>query len=516
MAQGETYAGDDRAAREARAASADDGGFIGGWHRAVAGVRADHAADVFAEGQARRLGMGVRTRSGPQLPGTYYLGYEHSDLKQMVELNMDPGQVNETGAGWNSLGNALVEFQGAVAAAVGRGGEDWSGAAGKAARDYLSGLGEWMGGTGQASQLAANRMNDQAEAAGTARAAMPEPVEFSMSDAIGVLARETNPVALRNAIAQVNLRFEQKQQAHERAAEVMTTFAGSMGDSGAGMPEFGPAPAMGASAGVEGPGGRGPDVGPERGGFRPRGGGPSDSSDPGIPEWGGRPAGSAPVAEGSPGRDAGATPVRGWEPVAATGEQVGTGGSGMRAVGRVPGSMAVDAGSSPHGAELRGSGPGGERGPGSGGESGSGARSSGGQRDGGRGPGEGRGAAEGGGTGGGRGADGRRGAGEGHGAGGGRDMGDGRGAAEGRGAGSGHGAAEGAGRGVAGGRGTGGSPGAAGGRGAGSEPMGAGQGWRGEEDREHRRPSWLEEPDPEAVFGIDEPTVPPVIGLDAS
>jgi hypothetical protein len=514
MAQGETYAGDDRAAREARAAAAvDDGGFLGGWHRAVAGER---AADVFAEGQARRLEMGVRTRGGPELPGTYYLGYEHSDLKQMVELNMDPGQVNETGAGWNSLGNALVEFQGAVAAAVGRSGEDWSGAAGKAARDYLSGLGEWMGGTGQASQLAANRMNAQAEAAGTARAAMPEPVEFSMSDAMGVLARETNPVALREAIAQVNLRFEQKQQAHERAAEVMTTFAGSMGDSGAGMPEFAPAPAMGASTGVEGPGGRGPDVGPERGGFRPRGGGPSDSSDPGIPEWGGRPAGSAPVAEGSrtPGSDAGATPVQGWEPAAATGAQV-TAGSGMRAVGPV----AVDGGSSPRDADLRGFGPGGERGPGYGGESGSGARSSGGQRDGGRGPGEGRGAAEGGGTGGGRGADGRRGAG------GGRDMGDGRGADGGRGAAGGRGTgggrevAEGrgtdGGRGVAGGRGTGGGSGAAGGRGAGSEPMGAGQGWRGGEDREHRRPRWLEEPDPEAVFGIDEPTVPPVIGLDA-
>ncbi|CAM3552792.1 hypothetical protein KIPE111705_13855 [Kibdelosporangium persicum] len=45
-------------------------------------------------------------------------------------------------------------------------------------------------------------------------------------------------------------------------------------------------------------------------------------------------------------------------------------------------------------------------------------------------------------------------------------------------------------------------------------PMSAVPGGRnqGSEDEEHRRASFLEEPDPEAVFGTDKPTAPPVIG----
>ena len=41
--------------------------------------------------------------------------------------------------------------------------------------------------------------------------------------------------------------------------------------------------------------------------------------------------------------------------------------------------------------------------------------------------------------------------------------------------------------------------------------MGAGHG-QGDEDLEHQRPSYLTEPDPEAVFGTDQATAPPVIG----
>ncbi|MFB9305311.1 hypothetical protein ACFFUZ_42650 [Kibdelosporangium philippinense] len=49
--------------------------------------------------------------------------------------------------------------------------------------------------------------------------------------------------------------------------------------------------------------------------------------------------------------------------------------------------------------------------------------------------------------------------------------------------------------------------------GPGGVPMGAvpGKG-QGSEDEEHERASFLQEPDPESVFGTDEITAPPVIG----
>lgn len=55
---------------------------------------------------------------------------------------------------------------------------------------------------------------------------------------------------------------------------------------------------------------------------------------------------------------------------------------------------------------------------------------------------------------------------------------------------------------------------AAGGRGGAGSPMGGGggAGGKGEEDTEHQAPSYLLENDPDAIFGTDEITAPPVIG----
>jgi hypothetical protein len=53
--------------------------------------------------------------------------------------------------------------------------------------------------------------------------------------------------------------------------------------------------------------------------------------------------------------------------------------------------------------------------------------------------------------------------------------------------------------------------GGTGGRGGGMMPM-HGQRGEGEEDDEHQRASYLVEGDPDAVFGTDQMTAPPVIG----
>jgi hypothetical protein len=41
---------------------------------------------------------------------------------------------------------------------------------------------------------------------------------------------------------------------------------------------------------------------------------------------------------------------------------------------------------------------------------------------------------------------------------------------------------------------------------------GAGHKGEGGEDGEHQRPAYLVEPDPDAMFGTDQMTAPPVIG----
>jgi len=69
-----------------------------------------------------------------------------------------------------------------------------------------------------------------------------------------------------------------------------------------------------------------------------------------------------------------------------------------------------------------------------------------------------------------------------------------------------------AGEGVAGRGGAAGGAGARGAGGAGGPMGGAGRRGEGDEDGEHQRPDFLIEPDPDALFGTDQRTTPPVIG----
>ncbi|HEV2777775.1 MAG TPA: PPE domain-containing protein, partial [Actinophytocola sp.] len=314
----ETYAGDyEQWVETAAVASAPAvGGPIGTAWQIGASMGAEFASDQFAEGQADRLQEGVTTRDGPALPGTYYPGYDHPTLQRMVETNMDPGQVNEIGAAWNDLGNTLVEFQTAVSSAVGRSTEDWSGTAGDAARSYFTGVGDWMGGTGQAFQLAANRMNAQSEAAATARAAMPEPVDFNWGDALAMAATETNPFNMVNTMREIRQRFDEKQEAHARAAEVMTTYARTLAETGSAMPAFAPVPTMASGSGEKSaePGGGG-------GGF-----GTGSSVPPLGAGGGGSPGGAGASGGGAAGTSGGGSAGGSMPGTGSTGGAAGLGG----------------------------------------------------------------------------------------------------------------------------------------------------------------------------------------------
>jgi hypothetical protein len=171
----------------------------------------------------------------PQARGTYYLGYEHPAMQRMVEADRDPGR---TTAAWHHVDTALVELRAAIRAVDGRTRLP------EAARAQFARIGDWIDDTGRAVRAAAGQMTARSEAAARARSAMPKPVEFSMNAAIGVLERETDPVNLRRVIDEINQRFEDKQRAHERAAQVMADFAETVRDAGPGLPRLAPVPAL--------------------------------------------------------------------------------------------------------------------------------------------------------------------------------------------------------------------------------------------------------------------------------
>lgn len=212
----------------------------------AAGV-ADYANKTaqFQREQAAALqSMVHQHRPAVHMPGTYYLGYDHPAMQRMVNDDVDPAQVHDTGRAYNEIGNSLVDGQAVLTRAVSASEADWQGDAGDAARGFLGQLAAWTGAVGTAAQLAGNRMAVQGEAVERAKNSMPEPSSFDMGDAVGMMLSEPNPFKWAETADRIEQQFAEKQRKHEEAARVMDTMATSFRDSGATMPAFTPPPTM--------------------------------------------------------------------------------------------------------------------------------------------------------------------------------------------------------------------------------------------------------------------------------
>lgn len=172
-----------------------------------------------------------------------YLGYDHHTLKQMVETGNDPGQVDGMAAAWNEIGGAFARFGDEIVGAARASEADWQGEAGDRARDLAVDMGGWFGGAAARAEHAGANIARQAEAASLARSSMPEPVDFSIGDAMTMLMTETNPLHLPAVMGEIRQNFEAKQQAHAEAAEVVQTYDSTLYETGSAMPAFTVAPA---------------------------------------------------------------------------------------------------------------------------------------------------------------------------------------------------------------------------------------------------------------------------------
>jgi hypothetical protein len=512
--------------------------------------RVDSAYNQELSQQAQDLSTGLNTRTPPTIPAANYMSNPHPELKKMVTEKVDPGQVGTMGDTWIEAGNAMTRFQSGVATAINNSEADWQGQAGNSARTFMAGVGNWVGNAGQSAQLAGTQTNVQASAAAEAKRAMPEPVDFDVAAANRDLQSTTNPVEMMQKYSNYMTQYNAQQEAHQQAARVLTTYDGSLAGSTT-MPAFAKPPQMNGgdgttsvntnkidrtgttnglnpngSTGAGGTGGTGGTGGGGGGSHVPTlpgggtGGGGGNGSGGGSGTGGGSGAGGGggiPVPGGGGSGGGGTDPSGGGGfPGGGTGGPGGgfpggPGSGGVPIPGGGPGGSGGSNSNFPGGAPLPigglGGGPGGDfergggrfgvpggRGFGPGGfgtpgTSGFGPGSGSGSGSGGFGSGSGSGSGYGGSGGSGAGGLGRGGVGSG-------GLGSGALAAE-------EAAAMRGGAGGAGAASRGGAGGMAG------VPGGHGQ---GDEDEEHQRPSFLVEGDPDAVFGTDEMTAPPVIG----
>lgn len=442
-------------------------------------------SSVALHSQGEALAPGVTPREPVALGEQNYLSRDHPTLKAYVTDQMDPAVADEAGAAWTEYGNFLAESAGELQSAASASEAEWQGEAAAAMRTKMGNVAQWSGETGQAAQAAGNGLGQQALAGDRARNSMPEPVEYNPWAMLAEAALSPNPLDLVTIGPEIIARRNEANEAHQQAAQVVTTLDGEYRSADAAMPMFAPPPELNG-----GPPAPGPAPGPGGGG---RGGGTD------VPPIGSGGAGGGGGAAVAP---AAVTPAAFTPPAGAGGVTGGGGGAG--------GGIGTSGQSAPTGPGFTGvPSPGGIRG-GAGGRTRGQADGVGGVPVGGR-AGAGGGAGFRGGTGGGRFGSGAAGGS----AGGAGRAGFGPSNPGGGAAGAGGGPRSGLGSGL-GPTGTGGAAGAGGRGGAGGygAPMMGGGGGRGQGDSERTRPSWLIEQDETAIIGKIDAVAPPVIGED--
>ncbi|TDV40700.1 hypothetical protein [Actinophytocola oryzae] len=407
--------------------------------------------------QAADLSHGVRMGDDRVIGDTpNWDAYDSEQLYRFATENNSPYTADDLGRSFNDGGNSLAEAANGLFDAVTRLDGAWTGVAAESATGALAPLAQAAGIAGQTAQLMGVRMSQQSVAASEVRK-LPPPKKFDQQQSLHAMVAG-GPAAMQ---ADLKTQKDAADAVKKEQISYLNTYTSSMSIVDAQTPSFVPPEET-----IGGGNGNGNSITGERvfipqtGGPVPNPGGSTDTGTPRNPNTGFTgPNGDQPGFVSGDGN--GPTDQSGFTPGLTTGSSAftpptnsptpNTFGPGGGTPG-APGGGVPGAGSGGFGPGFGGFGtPGGTGGFGAGGGPGAGAG--------------------------------------------------------GPGAGSGNPAA----RPVAGGMGGAGGAGGRGGSGAGGAPRGKGE---GEEDKEHTRPSYLVEGDPESTFGSDELTAPPVIGGD--
>src|SRR5690348_6684804 len=78
--------------------------------------------------------------------------------------NVDPDQVGALAEAWRTAGARLSQFQDDVASAVTESRGEWQGAAGEMARQFIAGMGLWVGEAGRGASHAGGQAAKHSEA----------------------------------------------------------------------------------------------------------------------------------------------------------------------------------------------------------------------------------------------------------------------------------------------------------------------------------------------------------------
>ncbi len=195
--------------------------------------------------QAATQAADLPTRPGPARDDPNYHGMTSAALSNGVKV-ADAGPSHDSSEAWNAIGNALVHVNQTLAQAASTASSGWQGAAANNAMQFHTQVANWTNTTASGAQVASVNLHNQSSAISSARAAMPTPYTYTMSQAYQDVVSAPDPAAaVPGAIANLNKAKENQQQ----SAQVATSYQQNLVASTQKMPAMSPTPTFSTGGG---------------------------------------------------------------------------------------------------------------------------------------------------------------------------------------------------------------------------------------------------------------------------
>jgi hypothetical protein len=166
-----------------------------------------------------------------------WASWSHRDLYEAVHQNNDPGKSGELGWHWEQFGSWMTESATTIDKELTATESGWTGTSADAARAAIRALAQWVTDTAHDATELGAKVQEQSRIMESARAAMPEPVEFDWDAASGTLSGP-GIASFTASAADVQAANEKARAAHEQAVRVMTDMEGQSRAVDATTPNF--------------------------------------------------------------------------------------------------------------------------------------------------------------------------------------------------------------------------------------------------------------------------------------
>ncbi|MGW6449581.1 hypothetical protein [Lentzea sp. NPDC055074] len=183
-------------------------------------------------------------RSQVPQPTANYPGHSHAAMYEQAMDGNDPSRAGEIAARWKTISSDLVDVAVGLNTVVNGLRAGWTGAAGAAASQALTKVGNFTDQLSMSFSATSGVINRQVETAETTKNKFPAEVPYNPQQILRDSAASLNPLKMAAAPFEMMAQREKSQAAKQEAERVMQERDDSLAAAAASMPTFDEAPRL--------------------------------------------------------------------------------------------------------------------------------------------------------------------------------------------------------------------------------------------------------------------------------